>query len=68
MTMPTERTRALKWAREFLEEIPRMDNLPDKLSWRANVILRHFPEDSEIEHLHMLAPLLIAHPDDPETR
>lgn len=67
MTMPTERTRALKWARELLYEIFIMDNLPNNLSWRANVVLRHFPNKSELELLHLLVPSLIAHPDDPET-
>lgn len=62
MTIPAERTRALKWAREFLLEIRNPDmwpSVPEELRHQALVILRHFPDPSEIEHLHLLAPSLI---------
>lgn len=61
MTMPDERTRALLWAREFLETIQRSDlwpTVPDELRRQAHSILRHYPIHSQLDHFHMLAPEL----------
>ena len=48
MTMPSERTRALIWAGEFLCEIQRSDTAPAALKEQAQHIMRHFPEAGEI--------------------
>jgi hypothetical protein len=48
MTMPTERTRALLWAGEFLREVQMSETLPEKLKTQASWILRHYPEAGEI--------------------
>ena len=49
MTMPQERTRALRWAGEFLREIQSNPDADPKLKRQALFILRHFPEPHEIE-------------------
>jgi hypothetical protein len=59
MTMPDERTRALRWAREFLEEIQRTDLWPtvsEDLRRQAQVILRHFPTNAQLNHFHIRVP------------
>lgn len=50
MTMPHERTRSLRWAGEFLEEVLRSDTCSEELKRQANVILRHYPDSAEIAH------------------
>ena len=49
MTMPLERTRALRWAGEFLREIRTRQDVPPDLKQQALVILRHYPEPGDIE-------------------
>lgn len=49
MTMPSERTRALRWAGEFLREIRTRSDVPEALKSQALVILRHYPEDHDIK-------------------
>lgn len=43
MTMPEERTRALRWAGEFLREVRKTEGVPEELKRQAWVILRHTP-------------------------
>lgn len=50
MTMPNERTRALRWAGEFLQELQAVEGLDPQLKRQAVAILRHYPTKSEIEH------------------
>jgi hypothetical protein len=60
--MPSERTRALRWARELLAEIQQAElwpTLPEPLRRQARVILRHFPTDAGLEQLHRRVPWLI---------
>lgn len=47
MTMPKERTRALRWAGEFLIEC-RSRELPEDLARQIPYILRHYPSKAEI--------------------
>jgi hypothetical protein len=47
MTMPEERTRALRWAGEFLREC-RQRELPEDLARQIDYILRHYPGPEEI--------------------
>ncbi len=49
MTMPAERTRALRWAREFMKEVRSCDDVPAHFREQAHRILRHYPEIYEIE-------------------
>lgn len=49
MTMPSERTRALIWAAEFMREVRHRPDVPDDLRAQAHIILRHYPETSSIE-------------------
>lgn len=48
MTMPCERTRALRWAGEFLREIQKSETATDEQKRTASVILRHYPSNNEI--------------------
>ncbi len=49
MTMPDERTRALRWAGEFLLKVQRGDEFSEAIQREAKVILRHYPRDFEIK-------------------
>lgn len=49
MTMPDERTRALRWAGEFLLKVQRGDEFSEAIKREAKVILRHYPRDFEIK-------------------
>jgi hypothetical protein len=54
MTMPNERTRALLWAGEFMQELldsDRYPDLPERVRNNAKSVLRHYPSLSEIESL-----------------
>ena len=50
MTMPHERTRALRWAGEFLREVMQSPECPPALKHQAYMILRHYPEPHSIAH------------------
>jgi hypothetical protein len=47
--MPNERTRALRWAGEFLLKVQRGDEFSEAIKREAKVILRHYPRDFEIK-------------------
>lgn len=51
MTMAHERTRALIWAREFLQDCRAGKLTPEEQRHQANVILRHYPDLRELDHL-----------------
>lgn len=51
MTMPSERTRALRWAEEFLREVRTRSDVPEDLKHQALVILRHYPESHDIKRV-----------------
>jgi hypothetical protein len=50
MTMPHERTRALRWAGEFLQEVLSLGELSEARRREVIAILRHYPTSREIEH------------------
>ena len=50
MTMPHERTRALRWAGEFLREVMESPECPTELRQQAKAILRQYPEPHSIAH------------------
>lgn len=49
MTMPSERTRALMSAAEFLQELRLGTDTPAAIRAQAISVLRHFPEACSIE-------------------
>jgi hypothetical protein len=49
MTMPDERTRALRWAGEFLLKVQRGDEFSTEIKREVKFILRHYPRDFEIK-------------------
>lgn len=49
MTTPSERTRALRWAGEFLLKIQRGDEFSAEIKREVLYILRHYPRDFEIK-------------------
>lgn len=50
MTMPSERTRALRWAGEFLNELRESGELSEARRREVTSILRHYPNTRDIEH------------------
>lgn len=50
MTMPSERTRALMSAAEFLQELRLGTDTPAAIREQAISVLRHFPAASSIGH------------------
>lgn len=48
MTMPAERTRALRWAGEFLNDMASSSTVSEELRKEAKRILRHYPSTQEI--------------------
>ena len=57
MTMPDERTRALRWAGEFLLKVQRGEEFSEAIKREAKVILRHYPRDFEIKLQAELEPV-----------
>lgn len=49
MTTPSERTRALRWAGEFLLKVRRGDEFSAEAKREVLYILRHYPRDYEIK-------------------
>ena len=60
MTMPFERTRALRWAGEFLNELSGVD-LPEHIKRQIPYILRYYPSASCIENEAKFQSLTAAH-------
>jgi hypothetical protein len=55
MTMPCERTRALRFAGEVLQELLSRHDVPADLKHQARVTLRHYPSAAEIASQARLA-------------
>jgi hypothetical protein len=43
MTIPSERTRAFRWAGEFLLKVQKNDEFSKELKREVKFILRHYP-------------------------
>ena len=56
MTLPIERTRSLKWTREFLTELKSDEDLPDRLRRHAEMLLRHYPDDGILHFTSRFMP------------
>lgn len=50
MTMPSERTRALRWAGEFLTKVQSGEESSAEIKREVKFILRHYPRDFEIKN------------------
>ena len=50
MTMPKERTRALKWTGELLQELQMDLSISEELRKKVAVIGRHYPPAADIDH------------------
>lgn len=50
MTMPDERTRALRWAGEFLRKVQLGEEFSAEIKREVQYIMRHYPQDHEIKH------------------
>ncbi len=48
MTMPVERTRALRQAGELLRELHRRQEIPEDIRRWAEGVLRHYPEEWQL--------------------
>lgn len=48
MTMPSERTRAVIHAREFMQELSQDVSLPEPIRWQAKQLLRHYTSRQEM--------------------
>ncbi|HEX7649262.1 MAG TPA: BPSL0761 family protein [Noviherbaspirillum sp.] len=51
MTTPRERTQAIKFAAEFMKKIVEMQDAPEILREEARHILRHYPNESQIDSI-----------------
>lgn len=51
MTTALERTRSIKFAREFMKKIAAMDDAPTLLREEAKHILRHYPDESQVDSI-----------------
>jgi hypothetical protein len=59
MTMPDERIRALRFAKELLESLLSSEEwpeLPNELRRQAQVTLRHYPTANDLRLLHVALP------------
>lgn len=55
MTMPHERTRALRFAGELLRAVLADESLPREVRDQATAVLRHYPSPQEIKHIANLS-------------
>lgn len=53
MTIPDERSRALRFAGEILREMLTRDDVPADLKHRARVTLRHYPDLLQLQSMIM---------------
>jgi hypothetical protein len=51
MTMPDERTRALRFAGEVLREMLARSDVPEDLKRQARATLRHYPTGLEVRQI-----------------
>jgi hypothetical protein len=59
MTLPDERYRAVKWAREFMYELmdpKKTPGVPKRFRDQARSVLRHYPSDWDLQRAAHEAP------------
>ena len=63
MTLPDERYRAIKYSREFLEDLldpKKTPKVPRVIRQRALACLRHFPHEYEMETVAKKVPTILS--------
>lgn len=71
MTLPDERYRAVKWAREFMYELldpKKTPNVPAIVRSQARSVLRHYPSDYDMIQASEDAPHVFQQQMEPVTR
>ncbi len=57
MTMPAERTRALRWSGELLNELLRNPDLDESTRRKVSAVLRHYPTSADIARMAKRGPI-----------
>ncbi len=63
MTLPDERYRAVKWARDFMYELcdpNKTPGVPKTIREQARSVLRHYPSDWDMEQVANASPHVFA--------
>jgi hypothetical protein len=71
MTLPDERYRAVKWAREFMYELmdpKKTPNVPAIVRSQARSVLRHYPSDFDMIRASEASPEVFQQQMEPVTR
>jgi hypothetical protein len=71
MTLPDERYRAVKWAREFMYELldpKKTPNVPAIVRSQARSVLRHYPSDYDMIQASEDSPQVFQQQMEPVTR
>jgi len=71
MTLPDERYRAVRWAREFMYELmdpKKTPGVPKRIRDQARSILRHYPGDSDMMQASEVAGHIFQERMEPVTR
>lgn len=71
MTLPDERFRAVRWAREFMYELmdpKKTPGIPAVVRSQARSVLRHYPSDYEMIEAAEAAPDIFQQQMEPVTR
>ncbi len=72
MTLPDERYRAVRWARNFLTEIAtdkkKYPRIPKEVRQQAFSILRHYPNEWDMEQVADASPHVFQERMEPVTR
>jgi hypothetical protein len=69
MTLPNERTRSVRQAREFLRDLldpKKTPKIPREIRKRAYRALRHFPSDMDMRYAYDGAPSVFGSPEKDE--
>jgi len=71
MTLPDERYRAVRWAREFMYELmdpKKTPGVPKSIRDQARSVLRHYPGDWDMAQAALAAPDVFQEQMEPVTR
>ena len=71
MTLPDERYRAVKWAREFMYELldpKKTPGIPSLVRDQARAVLRHYPSDWDMQQAAESTPDVFQQQMEPVTR
>lgn len=68
MTTPAERTRSVLKTRHFLQELSHDVAMPESVRDQAKVLLRHYPEEHNLESVIRLEDACCGAVEDPKVR